>query len=322
MNEDNVRKYLEVIKRATQLIERELTTPGTPEQLMGEINMPAPPAPPVQNIVSPEEPKPLNKEEFEARQKHIQDLMAIDCWPEAVPDYLVNDETKENQINRANMVLDWLIDRPIEGKDFLDFGCGDGWITKQALNRGVETSTGYDIKESPNWANIEGVTFTTDLGSLSNDGYDVIMLYDVLDHCEDPVGVMQTVKGLLKFNGGVVYVRCHPWTSKHATHAYKQGLNKAFIHLFLTWEEIDELLGDQEPMFTRKEISPTDAYHWWFHEFNIVKERFVKGEPVSNFFLVESFKDLVIQQQQLPQERIASFFKDMEIDFIDYILEK
>jgi len=321
MNEANVRKYLEVIKRATQLIERELTEPSSPEQLMNEINMPQITHVQSQTQDSSESPK-INSKALAARQEHVKSLMEIDCWPVAVPDHLVNSATKEDQINRANMVWDMFSDRPIEKMDFLDFGCGEGWITKQALSRGASTATGYDIEENPNWANIEGVNFTTDLSELSENTYDVIMLFDVLDHCEDPVGVMQKVKSLLKLSGGSVYVRCHPWTSKHATHAYKQGLNKAFIHLFLNWDEIDFFLGeDQKPMFTRKEINPVEAYRWWFHEFNIAKERFVKGEPLSDFFLVESFKKLVIDEQKIPSDRVEGFFKDMEIDFVDFVLE-
>lgn len=310
MNEENVLKYLNVIERSVQLIRAELGK-----------NVEATAAAPTS------EPEPVvelppDEEAIRARHKHVQDLMTIDCWPPAVEEYLVADVSKEDQINRANSVLDWLVDRPIEGMDFLDFGTGDGWIARQALTRGVHSSTGYDIKESPNWANIEGVEFTSDFDRLKDNSYDVIMLYDVLDHCEDPVGVMEQVKSLLKFGSGVVYVRCHPWTSKHATHAYKQGLNKAFIHLFLTWDEIDNILGEEEPMFTRVEKNPIEAYRWWFHEFTVVKERLVKGEPISKFFLVESFKDLIVSEQQLGEDRIDGFFKDMEVEFIDYVLEK
>ena len=314
MDEAKIRKYLDVIRRAANLIEMEMKT--APEELLNEIG---------EAPQSPSEPvvEPVNEAAKAAREKHVKDLMSIDCWPEAVPEQLVAEKTKEDQINRANMVLDWTIERPIEGLDFLDFGCGEGWVTKEVLNRGAKTSTGYDICENENWKEINEVKFTTEFSDLNQGGYDVILLYDVLDHCKDVVGVMQSVKSLLKYNGGVVYVRCHPWTSKHAIHSYKQGLNKAFVHLFLTWEEIKGLLGEgQEPMFTRQEIDPLKAYRWWFHEFNIVKEKCIKNREISDFFLVEEFKNLVIDQQQVPPERVDGFFEDMKIEFVDFLLEK
>jgi len=315
MNEENVKRYLHVIQRSVQLIEQELGVES------GAIE-PAQEAPPLaEQVVEKAVDPALSPEQIEARKQHIEDLMSIDCWPPAIEDYLVADVTKEDQINRANCVLDWMIDRPVEGLDFLDFGTGDGWIARQALTRGVNSSTGYDVEESPNWATIDEVKFTTNAEELGAGSYDVIMLYDVLDHCQDPVGVMQQVKGLLKF-GGVVFIRCHPWTSKHATHAYKQGLNKAYVHLFMTWDEMNVVLGEEKPMFTRVEKNPLEAYRWWFHEFNIVKERIVKGEPISQFFLVESFKELIAQEQELNEDQIKDFFKDMEMDFVDYILEK
>jgi hypothetical protein len=97
----------------------------------------------------------------------------------------------------------------------------------------------------------------------------------------------------------------------------KQGLNKAFIHLFLSWEELADMGYDQ--MFTRPEIDPIRAYHYWLHQFKIVKETFQRT-PLSDFFLVPAFKDLVFDQQQVPPDRRAGFLKDMEIEFVDYIL--
>ena len=319
MNEANVRKYLEVIKRATQFIEQELSSCGTPEALMQIMNEPeAKVQPLIQNT-----PPVVDESMILARKKHVSDLLAIDCWPQAIEQYLVATNDKENQINRANAVLDMMLEKSIDKLNFLDFGCGDGWIARQALSRGANSSTGYDILQSPNWANIEKVQFTTKFQDLKPNHYDVIMLYDVLDHCIDPVGLMQQVKSLLKLGKSMICVRCHPWTSRHASHVYKQGLNKAYIHLFLTWDEISELLEDeQEPIFTRSEKNPIEAYRWWFHEFKIIKERIIKDEPLSKFFLVPSFKELIIQEQELKPEQVEEFFKMMEVQFIDFSLEK
>lgn len=324
MKDKEIRRYLNVIKRAVSLIENMLDVDdeGLLEQLTADVLQPVA-AKPVD--VHPEVNKKIpsmSDQEWNkfliARKKHIQDLLAIDVWPQAVPSFLIAEDSSEtDQINRANAVLDMMVDRPLENVHFLDFGCGEGWIAKQVINRGVATSTGYDIKLNKNWANLTGATYTHIYNELKRSFYDVVMLYDVLDHCEDPELLMTQVKNVLK-KDGVVYVRCHPWTSKHASHLYKSGVNKAYLHLFLTYDEIVTEVG-QTPMFTRIEKKPIEAYHWWFHEFEIKKERFIK-EPVSDFFFVPSFKELIANEQQIPMSEIDEFLTLLQIQFVDYCL--
>jgi SAM-dependent methyltransferase len=331
MSQKEIRRYLNVIKRAVSLIEGMLDNDdgGLLESLASMDSIPNNLVPPPQ-VAAQTGSVPISAplvvqqpvtspEQIAARKKHIEDLMAIDCWPEAVPQFLVaKDASVEDQINRANAVLDMMLDRQINDLDFLDFGCGDGWIAQQVTKRGVKSSTGFDIKPSLNWNSLQGVNFTSDYNNLRNNQYDVIMLYDVLDHCHDPVTLMSQIKFLLKPDG-VVFVRCHPWVSRHATHLYKQGINKSYLHLFLTYDEIKALIN-QEPTFTRSEKDPINAYHWWFGAFEIKKERFVR-EPVSDFFHVPSFKELLANEQQIPPDQIDEFLKKMEIQFVDYKLQ-
>lgn len=325
-NEKEVKRYLNVIKRAVTLIEILMDDGdgGVMEQLMSESPQPVqpqpqlvhqPPVPPVQS--EPPKVDTENPEHKAARQTHIQKLMDIDCWPEAVPPFLLNEVSEKDQINRANSVLDMMTDQKMEGKSFLDFGCGEGWITQEAAKRGVSEIFGYDIKIDPDWDKREGVNFTNDFSTLSHQHYDFVMLYDVLDHCEDPVDVMAKVKTVLKPDG-VVFVRCHPWTAKHATHLYKQGVNKAYWHMFLSWDEIKEQI-EGEPLFTRQEQDPIKAYRWWFTNFNIEKERLIQ-EDVSEFFLVPSFKELLAGEQQISMEEIDGFLSRMRIQFVDFVI--
>lgn len=348
MNSDltEIRRYLNVAKRAISLMEARLNSlegDGLLNEMMQEEFRPQPqlvnPVPTLiptavphigkqpivtQTVVqpAPEPTKPVGpspeeiKEFVIVRQKHIQDLMAIDCWPEAVPEFLVALASEKDQINRANCVLDMMIDRSIEGTRFLDYGCGEGWIVQETLKRGVCESWGYDISPSDNWQKLEG-TFTSNPDDLKQDYYDVIMLYDVLDHAVDPIAVMNHVRRLLKPTG-TVYVRCHPWTSKHALHLYKHGVNKAFFHLFLSWDELVPLTSG--PLnFTRQEKSPIEAYHWWFNEFEIKRRRDINAD-VSPFFYVQSFKELLASEQQIPLEKIDDFLKLMKIEFLDFTL--
>lgn len=292
MDEKELRKYLNVIKRAVSLIENMLEEKSKSESIV----QPIVEVSEIDYAKKKEEELKLQEEEIRileeqrvARKKHINDLMAIDCWPESVPSFLVNKEVSEkDQINRANAVLDMTLDRSIENLSFLDFGCGDGWIAQEAMNRGASESYGYDITKSNNWDNLKNAIFTNDYSNLKKNNFDVIMLYDVLDHCHDPIELMRQVRECLK-KDGVVYARCHPWTSKHASHLYKNGINKSYVHLFLNYNEIYDLI-ENAPIFTRIEKSPLEAYHHWFSNFNIAKERFIK-ESVSEFFLFHLLKN-------------------------------
>lgn len=338
MDNESLIRYLKVIKRAVSLIEDMIQNDdgGLMEQIMDEPNhsqqtqqlqhIDNTPQPAVSNLKEPEKPlvnQALNSQEYDewklARNKHIRDLMGIDCWPEAVPDELLAGPSDADQIKRADAVLDMMVDRDFTGLNFLDFGCGEGWIAKQALERGAAEVTGYDIKKNEKWNEINGPHFTHIYNELKRNHYDIIFLYDVLDHCQNPEEVMKQVRNLLK-NNGSVYVRVHPWTSRHANHVYKQGLNKAYIHLFLTWEELHDQTGE-DPMFTRKELKPLEAYHWWFDKFDIKKERVIDS-PVSDFFFVPAFKDLLAIEQNIYEAGvdIDHLLELMKIDFIDYVL--
>lgn len=321
MNQKELRKYLNVIKRAISLIEGMLENDdeGLLEQLANPIQVQTPQPPPPPPEIPPEpSPDPAVLESIRvARQKHIQDLMNIDVWPQAVPPFIIANVSESDMVNRANAILDMMLDRSIQDKTFLDFGCGEGWVAQEVVKRGVRQSVGYDIVSHDDWKNRVGSEFTTDFASLKQGHYDVIMLYDVLDHCVDPLDVMSKVKSCLK-PGGLIVVRCHPWTSRTATHLYKQGINRAYLHLFLSWEEIKSLI-DQEPMFTRMEKAPIDAYKWWFHDFKITRERFIR-EDVSEFFFVPAFKELLANEQQIPIEHIDGFLDLLRIQFVDYQL--
>lgn len=215
--------------------------------------------------------------------------------------------------------MDTVLTRNLTGADFLDFGCGDGWLAVEAIRRGAARADGYDIQKSEKWDDLKSTSLSFTNAFHEVDAlYDVIMLYDVLDHTHDPIDVMSKIESLLKPNG-IVYVRCHPWTSKHATHLFKQGINKAYYHLFLSWDEIKEQLGES-PIFTRIEVDPITAYHYWFTKFKIIKENQIT-EPVSDFFQTAEVKKLIQEEQKIPPKEMNKFMKRMEIQFVDYRLE-
>lgn len=309
-----IRKLLEVIRRSCSLIEEELGESVSIEEVVKQTVQ-------TQSVASPPpqpDPKkdPAYLEYLIARKKHVSDLMAIDCWPPAVPEFaLLQKVSDKDNANRASAVLDTMVNLPLEGLDCLDFGCGEGWVTNELMNRGVASATGFDIVQYEKWEEHKGI-FTTNEKGLTR--YDMIFLIDVLDHSEDPINVMRLVKRMLK-PGGVVYVRCHPWTSKHGTHVFKQGLNKAYIHLFLTNDEIAELGYKQ--IYTRVEKNPLAAQKLWFQDFSIEKTRKHADTTLHDFFLVKAFKDLLISELEIEPARHEAFFEDMKIMYMDYVLK-
>lgn len=307
MDKAAIQKYVEVARRALDLIEKAMADNSTPAS--------APALAKAKQAIELVETAIEDNAHIAAREKHIADLLAIDCWPEAISARSITKPTLADQVNRAISVLDMMLDGSIEGMHFLDFGCGDGYIAREALVRGVASSTGYDPVSTQTWDDVN-VQFTTDFSKLKKGFYDVIFMYDVIDHCFNAEETMKQVKQLLKPTGKV-YIRCHPWTSKHGSHLFKEGLNKAYIHLFLKEAELKRL--GYKPVFTRMEKNPLEAYRWFFHEFVIEDELPIK-EPLGDFFLVPAFKELVLTEQEIPANRSKEFFKDMEIQFVDFIL--
>lgn len=305
MSYKKVKQYLDIIRKSCDLVEREL------EDMWGE-RPAALPKPVLPQLT--EEPEPV----FD-RKAYVESLLAVPNWPEAVPPHLISSEAStQDQIERANSVLDMVLDSDVTGSHFLDFGCGEGWISRQILLRKVGSSTGYDINKSDNWKKINGPIFTNNFDDLKRGYYNHIMLYDVLDHAENPEEIMTQVRMLIAKDGRV-YVKCHPWTSKHASHLFKHKLNKAYIHLFLTWQEIYETIGKVSPMYTRVEKNPLEAYRWWFHSFKVLSEKIVK-EPVHPFFLQDEYKQLIQREQQIDPLGMDEFMDRMTIQFADYVL--
>lgn len=325
-DKENIMRYCSVVKRAISFIENILSNNnddgGLLERMFQEEMPSLPKIVDKQDSPMPEFSMTSNKMiDYQiARKKHIQELTNIDVWPIAIPEYLVGEMEEDAKLERASMVLDAMIDRSIEGKTFLDFGCGEGHMAELAVkDRGAKLSTGYDIKKHSNWKTFKQAEFTHVYNELQRGVYDIILLYDVLDHDKNPEETMRQVRNLIK-KDGMVYVRCHPWCSPHAMHLHKLSpiLNKAYLHLFLKYEEIFDLCG-QEPIFTRIEKDPLTAYRWWFKNFDIKTEKIVDS-PVSEFFHVPEFVKLIAEQQQLEPNEIENFLKLMKINFVDYRL--
>lgn len=210
-------------------------------------------------------------------------------WPQAIVEEAIN-PTEQDKRERAEYALD-LFDRFWGNKKFLDYGCGEGWMARIASERG-SNAFGYDIEKQ--WEeDSNGMFFlTTDYNHITSiRSFDRIMLYDVLDHVDDPVETLNRVHALCNPHTQV-FVRCHPWCSRHGGHLFKFK-NKAYMHLFLNEAE-QEKLG-MAPQKVHKIIHPMDTYKMWIErKFNIVKSD-KTVQPIEKFFYNNSILRKYIQ---------------------------
>jgi 2-polyprenyl-3-methyl-5-hydroxy-6-metoxy-1,4-benzoquinol methylase len=201
------------------------------------------------------------------------------------------------------------MDVSLGGKKFLDFGCGEGHTIGIAKEVFGAKAFGYDIKDY-GW-NKEDIT--SNLEVISKNGpYDVILLFDVLDHAEEPETILKTCKTMLGKDGKIC-VRVHPWFSRSGTHIYKQ-LNKAYLQLVFDDAELATLGVTQEKV---NKIRNVEVYKEWIKKagFVIASEKPTK-QSIELFF---THNPAILR-------RIKSNFGNefprtmLEVQFIDLIL--
>lgn len=250
-------------------------------------------------------------------------LLESQEWPNAVPENLICDINDEAElVERAGGIADLMIEQSFVDAKFLDFGCGTGHVATYAAAQKTKVSVGYDIAKigSLTWEQEGNCLLTTQYDKvLRNAPYDIILVYDVLDHiaAEDINSVVKKLKELS--NAGTrLYVRCHPWCSRHGGHYYLQN-NKAFIHLVFNDDELKKLGLTSMP--TEKVIYPINTYKtmWVKHGFHIIHQD-ISRSSIEDFFHTNS----------LVKNRITSRWTEntknwpqwqMEQSFIDYILK-
>lgn len=260
----------------------------------------------------------------------LKALLKSDKWPMAVnPNLIVNNSSYDDKLERGESILDTFVENGLINKKFLDFGCGEGHVAKAASAR-ASYSVGYDIDETGWEAFHETDRFmlTNDWQAVINKGpYDVVFLYDVLDHIEseDPIDILKMINSVMVPNGKV-HVRCHPWCSRTSSHVYRT-INKAFIHMFFSEEELREMGCD--PLPSRKIIHPLVTYDDWFQKggFNKIDEKTLR-QDVEPFFMKEELLSNIIKNHYKDsfEERYASgreFPKyQLEQQMLDFQLEK
>jgi 2-polyprenyl-3-methyl-5-hydroxy-6-metoxy-1,4-benzoquinol methylase len=241
-------------------------------------------------------------------------------WPKAVLDSLiVKDEATKDL--RAAQIATSLADY-YRNKRVLDFGCGDGRTTV-AFAKEAAHVVGYDPNEKALSLAQQGSNYkwrwSKDQFLAARDTFDFIVLYDVLDHLvgDDPHSAMLWVRELLA-PGGSVYLRCHPWTSRHGSHLYEAGVNKAFLHLTMTPAE---MVDAGLPRLPNVRIArPLATYQAVFKAAGFeIREKRVQPEPIETFFggeLLKRIIDVTWGGKASKEEAL----KIMTNSFIDYDL--
>jgi hypothetical protein len=141
-------------------------------------------------------------------------LITSSDWPPAVNPFLICKEECD-ELKKAEAILELMINEPLDNKTFLQISLGKPYCADLAPNYGAKISDGIDLNTSK---------------LTINQNYDLILLFDVLDHVNDFQQIFKKIKNYVNPQG-FVYVRFHPFNSRHATHDYV--LNKAYSHFFL-----------------------------------------------------------------------------------------
>lgn len=265
---------------------------------------------PVVEVVTSQQFSSIDQSLFSPEGKVLLNLLQSDDWPEAVPDFLICSDTEDDKLERAEGILDY-IGVDYQNKKVLDFGCGEGHVSLK-VSEFSSDSLGYDIKSSGvlSWEQDGRYLLTTDFSKVESYGpYDLVILYDVLDHCEDPVALLKQVKSVCRPTTEI-FVRCHSFMSRHGGHLYRQ-LNKAWVHFFFTAEELS-LMG-LESDIVQKCYFPIANQKKWFKsaELNIKSEDIIKG-IVEDFFKKEEFKPRIknIYKGDFPEWQMSQSFND------------
>lgn len=258
----------------------------------------------------------------------IKALVHSEEWPEAVPEFQITDQSSESDKNeRAETIADLFLQLS-PGKKFLDFGCGEGHVAKYVSKSNF--AVGYDIspheiQNSPWEAKSDSLVITSDFNTvISNGPYDEILIYDVLDHAEDPVEVLKLAKSVLS-ESGFIRVRCHPWCSRHGGHLYRQ-INKAFVHLVFSESELSEMGIDCDKTIRKKVIYPIATYEKYISDANLsIVSMDVDNQDVESFFSENSLLSnrIKISIPEGDETKKRTTFPEFQLQqcFLDFVLE-
>lgn len=249
--------------------------------------------------------------QFDAYESIIEHAIDNLDWPLAVkPEMIV--QTEDDKSRRAENIIA-VFAETLKGKSVLDYGCGEGHLITAATD--AKFALGYDTAATSTIKQ-----FTMDRNEVARHApYDVIFLYDVLDHASDPVELLRHVASLIH-KDSAVYVRCHPWCARHGGRLFK-SINKAYFHYFLP-DHLCTLLSSDYPV--QKVIHPLGTYGKWFAEagLKIHLEEPIQTTPEPFFHALADKIKPHWQNSPLSEFAEGRVFPSfpMSIEFVDFTL--
>jgi 2-polyprenyl-3-methyl-5-hydroxy-6-metoxy-1,4-benzoquinol methylase len=269
-------------------------------------------------------PPPTTEKERIKELSNLRMLLNSNVWPEAVDEEYVTQNQKEEKVHRGAAILRTLVNTDLIEANILDFGTGDGYVAYVAANLfSPRQVIGYDITEG-DWEALKDnhLIFTTKWEEVVAKGpYDIIILNDILDHAGN---VDFTKIREVKSEAGRVFVRCHPWCSRHGAHAH-ESLNKAFVHLIFTEDEMYSMGIKTVP--TQMLLDPLKAYKKLFQDagLSVVRET-VSRRDVEFFFIqnapiLRRIKEKWAKSEYAPYASGEEFPRELlEIEAVDFTL--
>jgi cyclopropane fatty-acyl-phospholipid synthase-like methyltransferase len=237
-------------------------------------------------------------------------------WPEAVDIKFVCDDTSDEQkTERAQDIIDILLPKDYKDKSILDFGTGEGHTSRVFKQKGVQKAFGFDIYNK--FIKDDGLNLTTDWEEIEkNAPYDYIIAYDVLDHLER-INIAESLYLLYDILSptGKLFVRYHPFTSRHGGHLYKD-INKAYAHLVLNKQEKTKYLKDK-PIYTEPYAMPLTIYR----EAAKVSKFLIESEQNMTSKVEEFFFKSEISERIGKNLGVTTFpLSQMSLQFVDHVL--
>lgn len=248
------------------------------------------------------------------------DKIRSDVWPVAVDPLLIAMDTDEDKKVRGELILELVVEESLVGKKVLDFGCGNGYVAEEAAKT-ASLSIGYDIVEDPDWTKHTKSINTTDKTIVEkNAPYNIIILYDVLDHlpANTQAETLKYIKSLCT-DRGKIFVRCHGWFAKNGTHMFK-SLNKAFVQFFLSDAAIAKYGYKQETV--TKNLLPNYPQLFAESGLKIISDK-VYREPIDPFFMLPEQLSVIMAPYRAKYNNVMPPpIKTLSSVFGDYTLVK